>query len=207
MPDAKRSRSIMAALAVHPTQIEQRQRRAPVTKISDMRIERISTAQRLTALRAEWNALARGMPFRTYEWLDGWWRAYGSSAGNKLMTLAVFDHMDKLIGLAPWYVPPPGSRARIVRFLGSGEVCSDYLTVLAAAGREPEVASALARWLNEHGDGAGRQAAVWDALELSGIHHVDQTVMQLVQHLAAQGDLVHRWNRSSCWRVHLPGSW
>ena len=111
------------------------------------------------------------------------------------------------MGLAPWYLERWGSRRKVIRFLGSGEVCSDYLTILCREGSEEEVTSALADWLCLAPEGRLAGRPTWDLLELGGVDHADKTVNRLVEQLAARGNLVHRRDRPSCWRVILPSDW
>jgi CelD/BcsL family acetyltransferase involved in cellulose biosynthesis len=174
-------------------------------KTPEIRIERLSTAGELSSLRGSWNALDRGVPFRSFEWLESWWQAYGVGSDKELLALAAFDQDGQLVGLAPWYLGPAPHRA--IRFLGSGEVCSDYLTVLCRTGCEDQVTLALADWLCAAPDGANNQRPSWELLELAGIDQEDRTVARLLDHLVACGNIVHRRNRSSCWRVKLPGDW
>jgi CelD/BcsL family acetyltransferase involved in cellulose biosynthesis len=93
-------------------------------------------------------------------------------------------------------------RGRVLRFLGSGEVCPEYLTVLAPPGREGPVTAALADWLT-----AARGPDAWDLLELTAIGGEDTAMAQLAQRLAAAGNGVHQRPGPSCWRIELPGSW
>ena len=51
----------------------------------------------------------------------------------------------------------------MVRFLGSGEVCADYVSLVARPDDRSAVAVAIADWL------AGPGAGEWDVLELSGV--------------------------------------
>ena len=92
-----------------------------------MHVERFSDPQSIAQLRPAWNALAEGVPFRSYEWLMSWWNHYG--ADRQLYVLGIFDE-ERLIGLAPWYCTPLTSGGRTIRFLGDGDVCSDYLDIL-----------------------------------------------------------------------------
>jgi len=167
----------------------------------------MSTVGQLTLLRDAWNLLAGGVPFRGFEWLDSWWRSYGVGPGKELFALAAFDPVDQLIGLAPWYIQQHGASRRVIRFLGSGEVCSDYLTVLCRQGCEENVTLALADWLCGAAQYSSDERPRWDLLELGGIDEGDPTVTRLVEHLVSRGSLVHRRSRSSCWRVKLPGDW
>ena len=44
-----------------------------------MLVNRIAETAKLDGLRAEWNALAQGVPFREWQWLHTWWRCYGAN--------------------------------------------------------------------------------------------------------------------------------
>lgn len=109
--------------------------------------------QSLSPLASAWNELAGGVPFRRWEWVETWWRHYGCredgspKPGCELFVLTVWDDNDELIGIAPWYRILTRSGARVVRFLGDGEVCSDYVSILCRNGKEEHVTEALADWL------------------------------------------------------------
>jgi CelD/BcsL family acetyltransferase involved in cellulose biosynthesis len=173
---------------------------------SGIRIEWLSTAGELTSLREAWNALARGVAFRSYDWLECWWQCYGVGTGKQLLVLAAFDEHGQLVGLAPWYIEPSAPSRHVIRFLGSGEVCSDYLTILCREGCEEMVTLALADWLCPP-EGSASHAPLWQRLELGGIDQGDLPVSRLLERLEARGNLVHRRRRSSCWRVRLPADW
>jgi CelD/BcsL family acetyltransferase involved in cellulose biosynthesis len=182
-----------------------------------MWIERVSNWEDVARLAPEWNRLARGIPFLTWEWLGAWWRHYGAGGpearASELLVAAVYDATapgasDELIALAPWYVERKAPRGAIVRFLGSGDVCSDYLTVLSAAGREPEVAAALAGWLIAlRKENAGGSPLAWDRLEFGGIADDDETMGRLLEQLSLRGAIVDRRQAEHCWRVELPSRW
>src|SRR5689334_24699022 len=117
-----------------------------------MQVARISNWDELKALAPAWNELAQGIPFRSWQWLGSWWRHYGPAEGqagcaNELFVPAIRDAAGTLVGLAPWYLQRRAARGNVVRFLGSGEVCTDYSTVLCRSGQEAEVAATLADWL------------------------------------------------------------
>ncbi len=168
-------------------------------------VERLTSAADLLPLRAQWNQLARGVPFRSYEWLESWWRTYGSDGPKELFVLCVTDDDGRLLGLAPWFSERDRLGRRVVQFLGSGEVCSDYLTILARPGHEPLVAETLAGWMTRS---AQRDACQrWDVLRLGSVHPYDATLRPFVDTLAERGLLVRRRERPSCWRVALPSCW
>jgi CelD/BcsL family acetyltransferase involved in cellulose biosynthesis len=179
-----------------------------------MQVVRLTSLDELAGLRDEWNELAGGVPFRSWEWLESWWRVYQQPASrqvSELFTLAVRDSPGRLAGLAPWYVQRSASQGRVVRFLGSGEVCSDYLTVLSRPECEEQVIDSLAHWMSEPTDLAAGQAAAdrnsWDLLELSAVAADDHVIRGLAERLAARRHAIHRRPGPNCWRIALPPSW
>lgn len=170
----------------------------------------ITRWEELARLAPSWPALARGVPFRSWEWLGGWWRHYGDSgrdagldgAPRQLFSLAVFDG-PRLVGLAPWHVESCRGMGRVVCFLGSGDVCSDYLSVLCLPQYDDRVAAQLADWLCD-ADGGRRD---WDVLWLGGIDAADRVSMALVRELAGRQMAVDCRTGPNCWRVDLPVTW
>jgi CelD/BcsL family acetyltransferase involved in cellulose biosynthesis len=182
-----------------------------MTSDSAIQVCRLSQVAEMAPLRQAWNALAGGVVFRSFDWLEGWWRAYADTPRNELLALAAFDQTGQLVGIAPWYVERSASRS-VIRFLGSGEVCSDYLTVLSQPGREDAVTGALADWLcrpgtDERTGHVNGAAPRWDLLDLGSVHAADRTLSRFVAQMADRGHFVHRRSRTSCWRVALPGCW
>jgi CelD/BcsL family acetyltransferase involved in cellulose biosynthesis len=171
------------------------------------RIRRLGSLQELWPLRAPWNALAGDVPFRSFEWLESWWRAYGAGADRELCALAILDGEDQLLGLAPWYAERIGAQRSVLRFLGSGEVCSDYLTILCREQCEELVVTALVDWLCAPLDKQADSRCDHETLELCGVDERDAVVARLLDMLAARGKLVLRRRRSSCWRICLPTDW
>lgn len=170
-----------------------------------MDVTRIATATELAAIADDWNRLASDVPFRRAEWLGGWWRHYGGS--QELYVLAVRER-GELIGLAPWWLDRSRARGRVLRFLGSGEVCSDYLGVLAMERRAEEVAAALADWLQTAAQ-AHRPLASdrWDLLRLEGVAADDTATLLVRDELVRRGSMAHTSPSVNCWRLELPGDW
>jgi CelD/BcsL family acetyltransferase involved in cellulose biosynthesis len=167
-----------------------------------MEVVRIATAAEAEALAGDWNRLACGVPFRHSQWLHTWWRHYGQ--GSELFTLLVRDH-GQAIGIAPWYLQRSRARGRVVRMLGSGEVCSDYLTLLCAADDVPRVAAAIADWLTQAARRRGDDR--WDSIELDTVAATDPATATLVEELAERDASVHQASGLNCWRLELPGEW
>jgi CelD/BcsL family acetyltransferase involved in cellulose biosynthesis len=154
----------------------------------------------LRALARAWNALAGDIPFRGWEWYERWWRHY-RDPHSRLMVLSVSDERGEIVGIAPWYVRRSLRQGRVVRFLASGEVCSDYLTILAEPELADAVATRLADWLAAEGAGC------WDLLDLEGVEQDDRAIASLGARFAEHNHWVDRQAELSCWRSELPGDW
>lgn len=168
-------------------------------------VRRVSMTAEIDEIAEDWNRLAAETPFCRHEWLAAWWRHY-EQPGQEAFVLVVCDDDGAVAGLAPWYRRDAAFSGRTLAFLGSGEVCSDYVTVLAAAEQSERVAEALADWLF----GEGRDE--WDTIELDGIDQptVEQetsAIAALLRKLRSRGCLVHQRQRIGAWRLELPGDW
>jgi len=95
-----------------------------------MRVTRLTTSEELEALADSWNCLTRAVPFRSWQWLATWWKHYGD--GRELYVLAVHNDDGVLIGIAPLFRERQTTGGLVLNWLGSGEVCTDYVTILSA---------------------------------------------------------------------------
>jgi CelD/BcsL family acetyltransferase involved in cellulose biosynthesis len=174
-----------------------------------MHIQCIRTNNELAGsaeLADAWNRLASDVPFQSWDWLEAWWHTYGDAADrsdrvSELATVVVRDDAGRLIGLAPWYLENSPWHGRVLRFLGTHAVCSDYLGVLAEPGFEADVAAALAVWLTEQSD------AQWDLVELESVDPENQVVCHLAAQMKSRGSLINLRPGPSCWQVALPADW
>ncbi len=172
----------------------------------------LNSLDELSPYAEDWDRLGGEVPFRSWAWLSTWWHHYGEGhcrgrPVRRLFVLTVFDDFDRLVGIAPWYIENTASHGRVLRPLGSGEVCSDYLSVLCRRGTEDRVAGALADYLAESAASDGRDLQPWDLLELGCVAVGDVAVGRLIEHLADRGNTVHRRTGPNCWRIELPESW
>ena len=165
-----------------------------------MHVQLLTDPQELVALRPAWNALSGDVPFRRYEWLMSWWRHYREE--HQLYVLGVFDQ-DDLIGLAPWYKAAGRTGGRTLRFLGDGEVCSDYLDILSQPEHQEQIAPLLVDWLQR----ALTDENAWDAIEMDGLDAATPLVADLAEQMTRYQALVHRRPALNCWRLELPESW
>ena len=177
-----------------------------------MRVFCSTNLDELASYTDDWERLAAGVPFRSSTWLWHWWRHYGpqndaEKLRTRLAVLCVFDEANSLIGIAPWRLDCSTTHGRVLRPLGSGEVCSDYLSVLCHTAAQNAVVEALADYLVESALADDSNALRWDLLELTGVDAADGAVAGLVDRLADSGATVHRRPGLNCWRLELPADW
>lgn len=141
-----------------------------------------------------WNALlaasAQPSVFMTWQWQNAWLRAFGG--GRPLQVLAASDATESLVALLPLHEAEAG----LWRIVGGVDV-SDYLDLIAAAGREEEAWEALLQ----------HRAADRSAWHLRGIRAESPTAQRLpglapAHGLTAAVDLEER-----CPVLRLPESW
>ena len=114
----------------------------------------VAAEREFGALACVWNSLAGSMPFRSFEWAESWWRHY-REPGWQTYLLKVEDAAGQLVGIAPWYLSRSPIAGRAIRFLGSGEACSEYQSILARPGHEAVVATACRNGLPAKGPAIG----------------------------------------------------
>lgn len=143
---------------------------------------------------AAWQALhaasALRSPFLSWTWQSEWARAFAEA--DRLEIRRVTDHDGRLVGLLPLYEAEAG----VLRLLGGVDV-SDYLDLLAEAGRETEVWAALL---------ASRPPArpVWD---LHSVPAASPTVTQVPGLAAEHGAEVALTVEERCPVLTLPATW
>ncbi len=101
----------------------------------------ISDAVSFRELRSEWDELLRACPsdciFLTWEWLYTWWLHL---AGSRELHIIVVRLDGLLIAIAPLALRPASLKRlmpwRVLEFLASGSVGSDYLSFLIRPGHE-----------------------------------------------------------------------
>lgn len=170
-----------------------------------LHVRRIADSTELPALRDDWNRLCGDNPFCRFEWNHGWWRNYHED--GELYVLEVREE-GRLIGLAPWYLRRHSTQGRILAFLASGEVCSDYQTIFCEPGREDEVAAALADWLSDVRGSLTEWVTRedqdrWDLMEWECVPLDDKPLRELARQLKLRGAAVYQRPSDACWRIDL----
>jgi hypothetical protein len=195
-----------------------------------MTVDLITTWSDLAVLEKPWNRLAGGSPMHSWDWLATWWKYYGCGHAHdeqqpsrsrqsekSLHVLAVYGDSKsacnghrvagatpqssrELIGIAPWYLDRTVVKGNVLRWLGSGEVCTDHRSLICRPGFHDQVAAAVADALTIYCD-------EWDQLELSAIDAGDSAIDKLVIELEERGCIVSRHSADNCWLLELPASW
>jgi len=153
------------------------------------------------ALRQEWNALLARTRFDTlfltWEWQSTWWTHLGS---GDLWLLAWRDDGGDLTGIAPLYLETAEGDEQRLTLVGCLEV-SDYLDMIVATGREPEVYAAFLDWLSND------EAPPWDVLDLCNLPGSSQ-IHRLLPNLARErGYTATTLEEDICPIIDLPDSW
>jgi CelD/BcsL family acetyltransferase involved in cellulose biosynthesis len=176
-----------------------------------MKIVRFHTFEELQPYCQAWDHLAASVPFRSWTWLSTWWKHYRDEldawrASRELFVLAVFDG-EALVGVAPWFIQSTAANGTRIRTLGSGEICSDYMTLLCRPGAEREVTEMIAEYLMDILSEACPEHCRWNQLELFGVDRNDYPTTMLSESLHRRHCTIHRRSRVNCWRIDLPTDW
>lgn len=143
--------------------------------------------------------LDTGGPFGRSIWWGTWWQ-HLRRRHSELFLLTVW-HDDRLVGFAPWYTDRSSGAGRVVRSLGDGRACSDYMTLASLPEYRAEVWREIANWTaNEAGHS-------WNSMILSGVSAADQSFQNFFEQLRQQGVLVDQRTTANTWRISLPESW
>ncbi|MEN6407707.1 MAG: GNAT family N-acetyltransferase [Thermoguttaceae bacterium] len=177
-----------------------------------MQVQLFSELDELAPHTEAWDRLAAGVPFRGWTWLSQWWRHYGprtaaEHSARRLAVLGVFDDAGALMGVAPWYLDRSALHGRVLRWLGSGEICSDYLGVLCHPAVEELVIDALADYLISNVRQSGPNRLAWDLIDLEGVDVEDRVMVRWVDAMTTLGATVHCRPGVNCWRLELPTRW
>ena len=163
-----------------------------------MKLETIETFEEFAAKRDEWNALlessASDCVFLTHEWLSTWWKHL---AQGRLRILTALDR-GNLIGILPVAERPAQvmrMMPRVLQFLGSGVIGSDYLDVIALKGRENEVVAEFADHLHSRGL----------MLQLSQLRDESSLASVLADHLEQRAWTVAKTKLNVCPYIDLRG--
>jgi GNAT superfamily N-acetyltransferase len=167
-----------------------------------MRLETITSTDRLRELTAAWDELARaggsGALFRSPRWLLAWWRAYREALGAELVCIAGWDG-DALVFLAPLYRRThagQGIKLRELRLMGDAGPRAPVTDLLCAPGHEERAAQLCA-------DALLAQDPPWDVVDLQPLRDPSRVRAFLVQRLDPSGKRVETTESVGATRLGL----
>jgi CelD/BcsL family acetyltransferase involved in cellulose biosynthesis len=146
----------------------------------------IRTREQLRELAEVWNPLLQRSPndtiFLSWEWLSTWAEVY--LKGEDLFVVVVSEG-NSPVAVAPLWIDRvrAGRRlgTRVLRLLGSGEVCSDYLDIIVQK-------KSFTRWLGELFDHLlGPLGSEWDVFDYSDVLSTSRVFSHLYR-LAGQDE-------------------
>ena len=119
-----------------------------------LKIEEINSKEEFKSLGTVWNKILSNSKqdkiFLSWEWLYTWWETYSD---KKILKLLLFkDNDGNIQGFAPFYIGYEktfGITFRVLRMIGSEEVCSEYLDVIAPKEKENEITDAIVEYFKE----------------------------------------------------------
>lgn len=172
----------------------------------ELSIRVVGSLDEFERLASDWTALlqtseSRGI-FLTWEWLYEWTKQY--LGGNRLLILVVIDETGRIRGIAPCYIrsvlPHRGVGYRELAFLGTEEVCSSHLDIIAASACKRLIWHRLYRFLFQEA------ADEWDVLTLEEIPSTSTTIGALLDVFEEAGKVIEILKTTGCPVISLPRS-
>jgi len=149
-----------------------------------------------------WNALADGVPFRESSWLAPWWKHFGGEYDAYL--LLAHDELGTLCGILPLYRREDSASGRVLGFMGDGQACSDFASLLASDREAVLIARAMGQFLVAT---AGDARHGWEVMNLDGISAGDPAINAMLWQMTIGGAAVHLHSRMSSWYRPCATSW
>lgn len=131
-------------------------------------------------------------PLNSFSWNLSWWNAFQTHGDLRLIK---FERDGTVVGLAPFYVDRWFGLTRL-RFLASGDACTDYVDLICAPEHYGSCTYSLAEYIREK---------KFDVVELECTKD-DRLAVLLKQHLDGNYSFDHRAVEPT-WRLTLPDSW
>ncbi len=169
-----------------------------------MRLKLYKNLSELEQDRTQWDALAGSFPFFQFEWMTNWFQILGKEL--ELAVLVGIDNDGQWVGIAPWCIDRTQPLLNKLRFLGSGDACSDYLRLITNEEHHQEFNRVAIDWLIEN-IGSSQTLGRIDVIELEGISPQDPKAKYLCDVLSANGMKHHTTELEGGWQTELPSSW
>ena len=148
-------------------------------------------------LEPAWESLSVDNPLLSWDWMFSWWSTFAQ--GGELL-IVVVSSGDREIAIVPLYKTITRTGARVVRFIGSGDACTDYTEIICDAQMRDHVEAFVAKAIVEPGP-LKRQLARWDQIEIEG--HVSSTWSQFFDSLQGNGCTIYTQEIEGSWKTDL----
>ena len=139
---------------------------------SRMKIRKISKEEDFFKLKESWNTLlfesGAGNIFLTWEWMYNWWKVF-KRKNDELFILLGTENAE-ISGIAPCYIS--NGFYKKICFLGSGRVCSEYLSFIVSQKDSISFLTGICEYLNNNSD-------KWNLLYLEALKPDDKVVSLL----------------------------
>lgn len=169
-----------------------------------MKLEFFSNLSDLDRNRDQWDSVASDYPFFRWSWMGNWMRFLGTDL--ELAVVVAVDDDGKWIGIAPWCIDGRTPFSRRLRFLGSGDTCSDYLDLICPNSQYDSFSAAVVDWLDSNIGNPDTLGRI-DVVELEGITRSRSQTDHLCELLTASGFQQHSTDLEGGWQVELPSTW
>lgn len=132
--------------------------------MSDMKATVLSDTHDFELLKEEWNSLHEKSEscsvFLSWEWLFSWWKEFHNRFA--LYIIVVRNHSGELVGIAPLCIKKRWNSLpfRVLTFLGSSYVSSEYLDIISRPDCEPAVVSEIFKMIHSNAGG-------WDCIKFT----------------------------------------
>lgn len=167
-----------------------------------VQIRRVRMFSELEKLKTVWNSVASNTPFSSWQWLATW--AENFIREDQLYILVAETSGGQIVGMLPLFRDRSMVEGRVLRMLGSGNVCTDYLSLFALPEHRHEVCEEFALYLTAM---VNDRAAGWDALLLDHIAQADTNVCEFADSMRLHGSEPMKAQGQNCWRIAIPDSW
>lgn len=167
-------------------------------------VELLDTVEQWDLLARDWDTVVADSdddnPFRRFAWAREWWRQFG--ADRSLRVITVRDS-GELIAIAPLFLDLEAAplAVRSIRFLGSTDVCPEYLGLLIKRGQEASTIPALLDVLFNEMNGE------WDVIRWTDIPAGSEQLTCLQEVLSSRGVFHTQMAGTQNWVIDFPESW
>ncbi len=161
----------------------------------------ISSESEWKVWRDSWNKLTRKNPMMSMEWLTAWWHHYG--IGHQLHIVACAQG-EQLVGVLPCYLQQT-LFGKQIRLLGSGTVCSDYLSALVDSACASDVYDTMHARIRDSVDNGALRGI--ESLIFEGVTSDDPWLEPLTQFASHAGYSLRTQSLANSWSLELPGTW